>query len=77
MRLRGCAGPGGADPAGTECPPPKPLAGLVVTPAFGKGVAYLRDLRIDDTDFMFTPYCASSISATGSDRWERVRRNCR
>jgi hypothetical protein len=45
-----------AHPAGTDWPPPEALTGLVVTPSFGKGVAYLRDLRIDDTDFMFTPY---------------------
>jgi hypothetical protein len=43
-------------PGGTDWPPPEALTGLVVTPSFGKGVAYLRDLRIDDTDFMFTPY---------------------
>lgn len=45
-----------AHPAGTGWPPPVALTGLVVSPSFGKGVAYLRDLRIDDTDFMFTPY---------------------
>ena len=45
-----------AHPAGTDWPPSEALTGLVVTPSFGKGVAYLRDLRIDDTDFMFTPY---------------------
>ena len=43
-------------PAGTDWPPPEALTGLVVTPSFGKGVAYLRNLRIDDTDFLFTPY---------------------
>lgn len=43
-------------PAGTDLQAPVALTGLVIKPGFGKGVCYLRDLRIDDTDFLVTPY---------------------